>query len=84
MRPTAALSCALLRHVRDACPTEMELLAWLGPREAGRYHVLRKAGLVVERDGRIALSPARTSADGWAFHFENLVFVIDQDEVRVL
>lgn len=84
MRPTATLSCALLRHIRDARPTELELLAWLGPREAGRYHVLRKAGLLVEREGHIVLSPVLTSADGRAFHFENLVFMIDQDEVRVL
>ncbi len=84
MRPTAALTCSLLRHVRDARPAEAELLAWLGPYEAGRYHVLRKAGLLVEREGRVVLAPAHLSADGLAFHFENLVFVIDRGEVRVL
>jgi hypothetical protein len=82
--PAAVLSCELLRFVRDRTPTEAEFLAWLGgPASAGIDHVLRKAGLVTLRDGRVELSPRYLSPDGKTFSFENRLFHIDLDRVSI-
>jgi hypothetical protein len=82
--PAAVLSCELLGFVRDHAPTEAEFLAWLdGPADAGIYHVLRKAGLVTLRDGRVGLSPRHLSPDGKEFLFGNHLFRIDVDRVLI-
>ncbi len=78
------LSCELLQYVRDHRPTEAEFIAWLGgPPVAGRYHVLRKAGLLVLDGDQVTLSPHHLSADGRAFRYENLMFFIDDDLIHV-
>jgi hypothetical protein len=82
--PAAILNCELLRFVRDRRPTEAEFLAWLGgPADAGIYYVLRKAGLVTLRDGRVGLSPRHLSPDGRTFVFGNRRFHLDLDRVDV-
>ena len=81
--PQACLSIALLRYVRDALPTEAELLAWLGPVDSGKYHVLRKAGLLRERDGRVVLSPEHCTADARGYRHENRLYLIDEDTVLI-
>lgn len=73
------LDLALLRFVRDARPTEAELLAWLG-RAPSRYHDLRKAGLLRVIEDRVVLSPDHLSADGARFRFENRLFLLDEDQ----
>jgi hypothetical protein len=83
--PAAVLSCELLRFVRDRAPTEAEFLAWLGgPAEVGIYHVLRKAGLVTLRDGRVELSTRHLSPDGKEFLLGNQLFRIDLDRVLII
>ena len=78
------LSFELLRYVRDHRPTEAEFIAWLGgPAVAGRYHVLRKAGLLVLDGDRVTLSPHHLSADGRTFSYGIQVFFIDEDVIRV-
>ena len=81
--PAACLSCSLLRHVRDERPTPHQFLAWLGPSEASKYHVLRKAGLLREQDGRIVLSPEHLTQDGRRFRFESQLFLLDEERVLV-
>jgi len=79
--PRWCLSPSLLRHVRDARPTVDELLAWLGPRRGDAWHVLRKAGLLREEGGRVALSRDHLSADGRAFRFGSQLYFLDEDRV---
>jgi hypothetical protein len=81
-RPMACLSLGLLRYVRDTRPTETRLLEWLGS-DASKYHVLRKANLLVAKDGHIELSSAHASADGTHFRFENRLFLLDEDRELV-
>jgi hypothetical protein len=81
-RERLRLSIALLRYVREALPTEAELLAWLGPVDSAKYHVLRKAGLLRERDGRVVLSPEHCAADARSYRHENHLYLIDEDTVR--
>lgn len=83
-RVTPYLTNALLRHVRDTRPSAEELLAWLGPGHENRYHVLRKARVLREEDGRIVLSPEYCSEDGNAFRFGNSIFLLDEDRVLVV
>lgn len=85
MRHTKAGACldlSLLRHVRDANPTQDELCEWLGTSHLGRLHVLRKASLFELVDHRLRLSAAHLSADGKRFHFENKLYLLDEIEVR--
>lgn len=82
-RPNIFLSNDLLKHIRDTQPTESELRQWLGVSEFGRYHVLRKAGLLQLREGRIVLSPEHRSADGEHFSYGNRRFNLDDDSVDV-
>jgi hypothetical protein len=82
--PAGCLSLSLLRYVRDHAPTEHELVAHLGPAEAGRYHVLRKAGLLREERGLIVLSPHHLSSDRRAFRFAHQIFLLDEDRVLTL
>ena len=87
MKPSSvvgAISVALLRFVRDARPTEAELLAWLGSAPQGRYHTLRKAGLLLVQDGVVVASPHHLTADGKHLHFENLRYNIDEDTIDIL
>jgi hypothetical protein len=79
-----AISVALLRFVRDARPTEAELLAWLGSGQHGRYHTLRKAGLLLVQGGVVVASPQHLTADGKHLHFENLRYNIDEDTIDIL
>ena len=81
--PAACLSLSLLRYVRDEHPTTEQLLAWLGPGDAGKYHVLRKAELLIEQDGRITLSPSHCTPDRRGFRFENRLFLLDEDRVLI-
>jgi hypothetical protein len=82
--PAAVLSCELLRFVRDRRPAEAEFLAWLGgPADVEIYYVLREAGLVTLRDGRVGLSPRHLSPDGRTFVFGNRRFHLDLDRVDV-
>ena len=82
--PAACLSLRLLRYVRDERPTAAELLEWLGPSDVGRYHVLRKAGLLQEREGRIALSSEHLSADGRRFLYGIALYWLDEDRIDYL
>ena len=79
----SAISIALLRFVRDGRPTEAELLAWLGSTQQGRYHTLRKAGLLLLRDGVVAASPEHLSEDGKHLTFENQRYNIDEGTINV-
>jgi hypothetical protein len=69
--------------VRDAHPTEEALLAWLGV-DAGRYHVLRKSGLVQLEGGHVELSRRHLSPDGRSFRLDNRLFLIDEDREVIL
>ncbi len=83
-RVAACLSCRLLRYVRDQRPTVDEFLAWLGsPADAGRYHVLRKAELLLLENGRLLLSPEHLSADGDHFTWANSMYHLDTEMVWV-
>jgi hypothetical protein len=78
---SGCLSIALLRFVRDHSPTVARLVDWLGPTEAGRFHLLRKAGLLCEEAGRVSLSPRHLSADGTRFVYGNSVYLVDEDRI---
>ena len=83
--PAGSLSCDLLRFIRDSNPTESELIAWLGSdADAGRFHVLRKAGLLVVNDGRVRLSPDHLSPDGLAFAYGHRIYEIDRDRISIV
>jgi hypothetical protein len=69
--------------VRDARPTPDELIEWLGPGRRGVYHLLRKAGLLREEGGRVALSPEHLSADGRGFRFKSQLYLLDEDRVLI-
>jgi len=78
----ACIDCDLLRFVRDEQPTEAQLLAWLGPPgAAGRYHTLRKAGLILMRDGRTYLSSRHLSESGRGFRYYNQLWDIDHGTI---
>jgi hypothetical protein len=79
----SAISFALLRFIRDGRPTEAELLAWLGSAQHGRYHTLRKAGLLLVQDGVIVASPQHLSEDGKHLTFENQRYNIDEGTINV-
>lgn len=80
--PAACLSCELLKLIRDSNPTESELIAWFGDdADAGRFHVLRKAGLLVVNDGCVSLSPNHLSPDGSAFAYDRRIYKIDEDQI---
>jgi hypothetical protein len=84
MKWTKPLSCLgrdLLLLIRDAKPSEAELLDWLGPSDHGRYHTLRKAGLLLVQDGTVLLCPEYCSADEKQFYYENCRFWIDEDRI---
>ena len=83
-RPSACLSLALLRHVRDAKPNESQLACWLAPGNAGAMHVLRKAGLLILVDGTVTLSPAHLSADGTSFRYEDRLFLLDEERELIV
>lgn len=80
-RPNVCLSLDLLRYVRDARPTEADLLAWLGQSEIGRYYVLRKAGLLLMQGEVVVLSPRHLTPDGQHFWQENRRYNIDENTV---
>jgi hypothetical protein len=84
LSPGACLDLDLLRYVRDAQPTEDELVGWLGPSDSGCYHVLRKAGLLVLRDGRVELPPEHLSPDRRSFWYESRWFDLDESVVRMV
>jgi hypothetical protein len=74
----------VLRHIRDASPTEEELLEWLGPSDHSSYHKLRKAGLTVIENGRVKLSPKHLSADGQSFLYGDRLYRLDKDQIDTL
>jgi hypothetical protein len=80
-RPDACLTLDLLRFVRDAKPTEAELLEWLGSSRAGCYWVLRQAGLLQIRAGAISLSSECLSDDGQRFRYGNRLFHLDENRI---
>ena len=77
----ASLGLDLLRYVRDAKPTEEELARWLGPSDIGRYHTLRKAGLLLLRENTVVLYPEHLTPDGKHFDYGNRRFNLDEDSV---
>jgi hypothetical protein len=80
--PGACLSIPLLRYVRDHAPTEADFLTWIGGwQNAGRYHTLRKAGLLLLEQGRLRLSPQHLSPDGKRFAYSCRIFQLGTDEV---
>jgi hypothetical protein len=81
--PLAYLSLELLRFIRDERPSEMTLLHWLGAADAGLYYVLRDARLVELSQGRVRLSPACARAGGAKFHYQNVMYLLDEDRVMV-
>jgi hypothetical protein len=76
-----ATTVDLLRYVRDDRPTPDQLLAWLDPGDAGKYHVLRKAGPFQEQDDRVVLSPDHCTPDGHGFRFDSQLFLLDEDRI---
>jgi|GEM_PF-6760660 len=82
--PAACLSCDLLKFIRDSNPTEAELLAWLSDDgAAGRFHVLRKAGLLRINNGRVELSSEHLSKNGTCFAFGSKIYIIDDDQILI-
>jgi hypothetical protein len=79
----SAISRELLCYIRDRKPTELELLAWLGTEQAGRYHVLRKAGLVVLDKKHIVLSPTHYQPEREYFLYEHMGYYLDEDRIDV-
>ncbi len=78
--PAACLSCELLRFVRDEEPTVAELIEQLGgEREIGRYHVLRKAGLITVIDDRVRLAESHLNHDRTIFTYEISLYHIDEN-----
>jgi hypothetical protein len=83
--PAACLSCDLLKFIRNSKPTESELISWLGEdANVGRYHVLRKARLLLLDGDSVMLSPDHLSTDGAAFAFGNRIYKIDDDEIMIV
>jgi|SRR5215831_13594589 len=83
--PEGCLSCGLLRYIRDAAPSEDEFLAWLGgPDQAGIYHTLRKARLLLLDKGRLQLAPAYLSSDGKRFSYASKIYHLETDEVWLI
>lgn len=78
------LNFELFRLVRDSAPTEVEVLEWLGYERHGVYHVLRKAQILVLKDGVVRLSPRRLSADGKSFHWQHLMFMLDDNLIYLV
>lgn len=78
---TNCISIALLRFIRDAGPAEAELLAWLGAEHQGRYHTLRKAGVLLLQDSVVTISPQHLSADGKHLRFAHMRYNIDEDTI---
>ena len=76
------ISFGLLRFVRDAQPSEVELLQWLGEANHGRYHVLRKAGLLAVEAGKVVLSPQYLSADGQSFRYRHALYLLDEEVIH--
>jgi hypothetical protein len=83
MRHDACLSLDLLRYIRDAAPTVDELLEWLGPAQAGHFHVLRKSRLLIVQGGRVVLSPDHLSSDGSVFFYGHRSFHLDENVEHV-
>ena len=86
MRYTSAASCittGLLRFVRDSRPTEAGSLAWLGAEQQGRYHFLRKSGLLILQAGMVAFSPQHLSSNGKHLNWEHLRYNIDEETIAV-
>ena len=83
-QPSACLGIALLRYVRDIRPTETQLCEWLGIKDVGKFHVLKKAGLLAVTRGHVRLSPQHLSTDGRTFRFENRIFFLDEDRELIL
>jgi len=81
--PRGSLSHGLLRYIRDEQPTAEGLLDWLGPSQASRFHVLRKAGLLVVQDGKVVLSPEHLTPCGKYFLYDNLRYHMDADRTDV-
>jgi hypothetical protein len=75
------ISLDLLRFIKVAKPTEEEMLKWLGVAQQGRYHILRKAGVLVVTGGIVQLSPKHCSEDGKRFWWGNKLYHLDEDKV---
>lgn len=78
-----SLSIDLLRFVRDSQPTATEMLDWLGVAQQSRYHVLRKAGLLVLQEEILILSPQHLSPDSKCFQWEHMRFNIDEETIDI-
>jgi hypothetical protein len=65
-------------------PTESQLCEWLGTEDAGKFHVLKKAGLLEVAGGHVRLSARNLSTDGRSFRFENRIFLLDEDRELIL
>jgi hypothetical protein len=83
--PKNCLSHQRLRFIRDANPTEIELLTMIaGPSEQGKIHVLRKAGLIELHEGCVRLSSAHLSRDGKFFYVDDHIYSIEEDLIRIV
>ena len=81
----AANGVTLLRRVRDEAPSEEELLHWLGEAEAGRFHVLRKAGLLLVEEGRVIIGPEHRLDDDrvvWHGRSDSILWNVSTGEVQ--
>jgi hypothetical protein len=77
-----AVSLELLRLVRDSCLTEVELIEALGVQRSVRYHVLRKAGLLVlDGGGRVTIAADRLASDGTAVVWGNQRYWLDHNQI---
>lgn len=83
-RPGICLFSFPLRFVHDSQLTEEALLSWLGPENSGCYFTLKKAGLLVIVDDRVALSPDHLCPGARHFRYGHLVFWLDEDRVDAI
>jgi len=75
----------LLVFVRDTKPTAEQLTAWLSTRQGeAAYHVLKKAGLLVEFDGRLSWNENHLLANGQLFKWTNMLWYLDEDRVDLV
>lgn len=82
--PLHSLTCEFLKFVRDNSPTKDEIISWFGESAASeRFHVLRKAKVIVDEAGRFRLSSKHLAPDGRTFRIGNHLFKIDTNEVLI-
>jgi hypothetical protein len=76
-RPTACIQVDLLRYVRDARPSETQLLEWLGANRSA-YYVLRKHKVLEPSGDQLQWSPLYLSTDGARFRIGNRLLLLDE------